>query len=102
MVSQQVLNASTLLRALKSDPGMKLREFCASKKLSKHFMEQIGRRLVQSKIILSKRGPGGGYVLNREEVSVAELVKLFKTVKSTKDPLVVKTMNALSEINVLE
>lgn len=102
MINQQVLNATTLLRALKDEPGIKLKDFCDSKKLSKHFMEQIGRKLVQSKIIISRRGPGGGYILNRKEVSLSELVKLFKTIKSTKDPLVVKTMNALNEINVLE
>lgn len=101
MLNKQILNAALLLKELKNNPGIKLREFSENYKLSKTFMEQTGRRLVKAKIIKSQRGPGGGYTLNREVVTLAELLKIFKTIKS-KDPLVLKAMIAMNNINVLE
>lgn len=100
MLTKQVLNAAMLLCELKDNPGIKLIDFCDDKKLSKHFMEQIGRRLVEAKIIISKRGPGGGYILNRKKVSLAELIKLYKE-NIADDPLVEEALAALEEINVL-
>jgi DNA-binding IscR family transcriptional regulator len=101
MINKQILNAANLLKELKANPGMKLTDYCVDNELSKHFLEQIGRKLVHAKLILSRRGPGGGYTLNREKVTLAELVLVFKTVNS-KEPLIKKAMTALAEINVLD
>jgi len=100
MITKQVINATALLKELKTNPGVKLKDFCLKSNISKPLMEQIGRKLVAEKIILSKRGPGGGYTLAREEVTLSALVKIFKTIRSKED-LVVKAMAALETINVL-
>lgn len=101
MFNTQILNAAVLLKELKGKNDLKLKVFCAERALSQHYMEQIGRRLVIAKLIKSRKGPGGGYRLAKEEISLADLVRTFKPLK-TKDPLTTKALKALAEINVLD
>lgn len=100
MITKQVLLAADLLNELKTNPGSKMIDFCDENNLSKAFMEQIGRKLVAAKIIHSKRGPGGGYTLYRDVVSLSELVKVYQSY-SLDNPLSLKAMEALENINVI-
>lgn len=103
MVNRAALNAAELLRALKDNPGLKLKDFCAHTGLSQHFMEQIGLKLVKAKIISSKKGPGGGYSLAKETVSVVELLDVFTVTKklSAEDELSRQIVKALTPITVV-
>ena len=82
MINKTVENAAMLLTELKANPGMKLKAFCASKKLSLHFMEQIGRKLRVAGVITTKHGPGGGYSLKKEQVKLSDLLNIFMTKKA--------------------
>lgn len=102
MLNLATQHAATLLVTLKQKPGIKLHEFCKETGLSKPFMEQIGLRLVRAKIIRSNRGPGGGYVLEKEVVTLADLVKVFSgKTKDTSDELNQKAYQALNTITVI-
>jgi DNA-binding IscR family transcriptional regulator len=71
-------HAAELITHLKYHPGTKLHEFCREKGVSKAFMEQIGLKLVRAGILRSNRGPGGGYVLEKQSVTLADVVKVFR------------------------
>lgn len=95
-------NAAVLLNHLKNKPGMKLHEFCTETGLSKAFMEQIGLRLVRAGILRSNRGPGGGYVLVKQNVNLADLVTVFYPKKKTgDDDLNQQVLSALNTITVI-
>lgn len=102
MINLATQHAATLLTTLKAKPGIKLHEFCTQTGVSKAFMEQIGLRLVRAQILRSNRGPGGGYVLAKETVTLADLVQVFtgKT-KDTSDELNQKALSALNTITVI-
>lgn len=101
MINLATQNAAQLLTHLKQKPGTKLHDFCALTGLTKPFMEQIGGRLVRAGILRSNRGPGGGYVINQESVSLADLVKVFSGKKDTSDALNQKVIKALNNITVI-
>jgi len=102
MINSSVLNAASLLKALRDKPGMKLRDFCDQEGFSLSYMEQIGRKLRVAGIVLTKKGPGGGYVLKQQNVSLMELLNIFMGSKlNTKNDLDAQIVKSLTEITVL-
>jgi Rrf2 family protein len=103
MINRSVQHAALLLSSLKTRPGLTLKELCEENGISRHFMEQIGARLVRAGIIESKRGPGGGYSLAKEEVTLAEVLPLFsgkKKLLENDNTLVKRVLEAISPINL--
>jgi Rrf2 family protein len=104
MINRSVQHAALLLSSLKQRPGLTLKELCAETGISRHFMEQIGLRLVRAGLIESKRGPGGGYSLAKEEVSLAEILTIFsgkKKLLENDHELTKRVLEAISPINVI-
>jgi Rrf2 family iron-sulfur cluster assembly transcriptional regulator len=103
MITTAVQNAATLLTELKNNPGMKLKDFCIKTELSKPFMEQIGLKLVRAGILHSNRGPGGGYSLKKDSITLADLMEVFdsKTKTPTNSELNQKLTNALESIEII-
>lgn len=56
---------------------VQLRETCARQTLPARYLEQIFQRLRRANILVSKRGPGGGYALARSpsDISLREVVE---------------------------
>jgi Rrf2 family protein len=56
---------------------VQLRETCARQTLPARYLEQIFQRLRRANILVSKRGPGGGYALARSpsKISLREIVE---------------------------
>ncbi|TVR30677.1 MAG: Rrf2 family transcriptional regulator [Spirochaetaceae bacterium] len=69
------LRAITKLAMHNSPKPMPIKRIAADEDISPEFLEQIFFRLKKSGIISSVRGPGGGFVMNRDpaEVSVKEI-----------------------------
>ncbi|HDX4047725.1 TPA: Rrf2 family transcriptional regulator [Enterobacter soli] len=49
-------------------------------KLSISYLEQIFKKLRNGKLVTSHRGPGGGYSLNRDDISVSEVIRAVSKV----------------------
>lgn len=49
-------------------------------KLSISYLEQIFKKLRHGKLVTSHRGPGGGYSLNRDDISVSEVIRAVSKV----------------------
>ncbi len=103
MINQSIINAAYLLRALKEKPGTKLKAFSQEMELSLQYMEQIGRKLLKADIISSKRGPGGGYSLKKEKISILDLVLIFTDEKKVlaKNDYSIAIVKALHSIPVI-
>ena len=102
MITQSVQNAAMLVHALSKNKKVGLVEFSDKHGLSLHYMEQIGRKLRQSGILGTKRGPGGGYFLAQERVSVADIIKAVDRAKRGADtPLGRAAMKALDGVVVV-
>ncbi len=69
------LRAITNLALTGSDRPVPIKQIAADEDISPEFLEQIFFRLKKSGIISSVRGPGGGFILERDpaEVSVREI-----------------------------
>lgn len=102
MITTTIQNAALLLSALGKQEDFKLKTFCETRKLSLHYMEQIGRKLVIAKIIGSKRGPGGGYHLIKEKVTVTDVIMaVTDSKKNTENCKLTKAvMTALESITI--
>lgn len=69
------LRAITNLALTGSDKPVPIKQIAAEEQISPEFLEQIFFRLKKTGIISSVRGPGGGFMLNRdpEEISVKDI-----------------------------
>jgi Rrf2 family iron-sulfur cluster assembly transcriptional regulator len=69
------LRAITNLALTGSDRPVPIKQIAADEEISPEFLEQIFFRLKKSGIISSVRGPGGGFLLERDpsEISVREI-----------------------------
>lgn len=67
--------------------------------LSPSFVDQICRKLRDAGIIKSLRGPGGGYILAKEQVTVLELMDLL-SVTQTRDvkPSAQHIINSVNQV----
>lgn len=61
-----------ILDLVKNSAGnpVRLQEISERQEISLHYLEQLFRKLRQSTVVTSVRGPGGGYVLAREASAV--------------------------------
>ena len=59
-----------------TDRPTSIQEIVSRQRIPARYLEQIFRRLRHAGLILSKRGPGGGYLLARppDQISLAEVV----------------------------
>jgi len=69
------LRAITNLALTGSDKPVPIKQIAADEEISPEFLEQIFFRLKKTGIITSVRGPGGGFMLNRdpEQISVKDI-----------------------------
>jgi Rrf2 family protein len=60
---------------------VRIKEISENQKLSVQYLEQILFKLKKSGIIIGKRGPNGGYRLNKtpEEISILEVFNVLET-----------------------
>ena len=65
--------------------------------IPKRYLEQVLQALVRDGVLVGQRGPKGGYRLAKEAsaVSVADIVKIVRTIESAPDPLVGAPASAL-------
>jgi Rrf2 family iron-sulfur cluster assembly transcriptional regulator len=66
---------------------VKLQDISDRQKLSISYLEQLFRQLRIGGIVKSVRGPGGGYVLNKDpgQVSIEEILKAVKELTTYSD-----------------
>ncbi|WP_271130460.1 RrF2 family transcriptional regulator [Dryocola boscaweniae] len=95
MASVQVV--ATMNRMYTGTP-VPLTELSKETKLSVSYLEQIFKKLRAGKIVVSQRGPGGGYSLCDKEISVSEVIRAVSKIptNSTFEPV----LNALSGVLV--
>ncbi len=65
------VRAVLTLTATEQSRPVSIRQLAAAESLSPEFLEQIFYRLRKAGIIKSTRGPGGGFMLNREPGSIS-------------------------------
>lgn len=73
--------------------------------LSVHFLEQVARNLRQAGIIGVKRGPGGGYELNKDlDVTVGDVVRALGSITliSSEDFVINKSTAEGNSLNVVD
>ncbi len=60
---------------------VRIKEISEAQKLSVQYLEQILFKLKKAEIIVGKRGPNGGYKLNRraEDIDILEVFKILET-----------------------
>lgn len=60
-----------------TDSPVRLADLAKSQEITTPYLEQIFRKLKLSGLVLSARGPGGGYVLSRtaENIYISEIVE---------------------------
>lgn len=60
---------------------VRIKEISEAQKLSVQYLEQILFKLKKAEIIVGKRGPNGGYKLNRkpDEINILEVFKVLET-----------------------
>ena len=65
--------------------------------IPKRYLEQVLQALVRAGILAGQRGPKGGYRLAKEatEISVADIVRIVRTIEAAPDPLVGAPASAL-------
>ena len=63
------------------DKLIRIKEISENQKLSVQYLEQILFKLKKSAIIVGKRGPNGGYRLNKEpkDISILEIFNILET-----------------------
>ena len=63
------------------DKLVRIKEISENQKLSVQYLEQILFKLKKSGIIVGKRGPNGGYRLNKEpkDISILEIFNILET-----------------------
>lgn len=95
MASVQVV--ATMNRMYTGTP-VPLTELSKETKLSVSYLEQIFKKLRAGKIVVSQRGPGGGYSLCDKEISVSEVIRAVSKIpaNSTFEPV----LNALNGVLV--
>ena len=71
------LRAVLTLAAAKHDRPISIRQIAEAEDLSPEFLEQIFFKLKKTGMIVSTRGPGGGFQLNRdpEEITLLEILE---------------------------
>lgn len=86
MASVQVV--ATLNRIYAGVP-VSVTELSKESKLSVSYLEQIFKKLRSGKIVVSQRGPGGGYCLRDNEISVSEVIRAVSKIptNSTYEPV---------------
>lgn len=96
-VMASVLVVATLNRIYTGAP-VPLTELSKKSKLSVSYLEQIFKKLRSGKIVVSQRGPGGGYSLRDSEISVSEVIRAVSKipVNSTFEPV----LSALDDVLV--
>lgn len=81
MITTSVKYAALLVNEANKREFFKLKNFCEKQSISLHYMEQMGRKLVGAEILGSKRGPGGGYYVKKERVSVYDIITCISDAK---------------------
>jgi Rrf2 family transcriptional regulator, iron-sulfur cluster assembly transcription factor len=65
--------------------------------IPKRYLEQVLQALVRDGMLIGQRGPKGGYRLAKEAsaISVADIVRIVRTIEATPDPLIGAPASAL-------
>jgi len=81
---KDVQYAIALLNSVKDGEGKPVRlcDVARDKTLSLNFLEQVGLKLKSAGFTTSVRGPGGGYILNRNDISLREVSEAVNRKKS--------------------
>lgn len=78
LLNSQVTHAITILNLLKDQvENLTIADMCKDRNLPAAFLQQIALKLKKAKIIASRKGPGGGYFLEKDTVTLLELCEVF-------------------------
>lgn len=81
--AQYAVRAMVDLSLNSNGSPVSLREIASREKISLNYLEQLFHRLKKGAVVLSVRGPGGGYMLARDSASI----KLGEIVTLVEEPL---------------
>lgn len=97
-ITQDIEYAAKLITSIRASKSqVRLEEVSQANNISLHFLEQVARRLRIGGVIKSKRGPGGGYRMVKETISLADLIRL-KHAASETTPLERAALEALERV----
>lgn len=76
--SEYLLLALIYMARHDGDKFIRIEDICIEYRIPKKYLEQLFQLLKQNRIIVTRRGTGGGYKLARpaEQISIAEILRL--------------------------
>lgn len=89
---QYAIVALTFIKEKSNGHPVRLAEISNSEKISIHYLEQLFRKLRVAGLVQSIRGPGGGYILSKEAITVGA-----KTTYPAKEINYLQVMEAVGE-----
>lgn len=96
VLTSAVQYAIILIRHIRSNGRpTTISEISDQNELSHPFLEQIAMKLRRNKILKSIRGPGGGFILLKEDINLLDLVSVLT--KEKKDKAVQPDMGELTD-----
>lgn len=100
IITKDIENMATLIAHLRGKENpVRLEDVSVEKHISLHFLEQLARKLRLVGIVVSTRGPGGGYMLASDRlVDLTELyyVKYRKRALSTMEQVVLTKLKGIT------
>lgn len=103
-INQAVIYAATVIDELQANETKTLTEISKKHSFSEMFLQQVARKLKLAGILGSVRGPGGGYYLKREQITLLELMTIYterRKGQRTYSKLENKLREALNGISIL-
>lgn len=106
MLTKSVEIAAELVAAVSEGETIngrfKLGDYAAHSEISGAWLQQIGSKLKRAGILGATRGPGGGYYIQKEVVSMADIAKAVTTcdVEELNGKYIQSAMKALESVVV--
>jgi len=78
--SQYAVRALVALALISEDAPVTLRQISEVEDISLHYLEQLFSKLRKGKVVVSVKGPGGGYILARpaRDIAVGTILELVE------------------------
>ena len=70
------------LRSLNKNEPTKLEDIAIEYDISHHFLEQLAAKFRRRGVVKSKKGAGGGYLINVDKVGLNDIVEITARVKT--------------------
>lgn len=94
------VKAASVLSQLYTDQPVTIKEISEVSGLSESYLEQIFVHFRKGKIVTSLRGPGGGYILMKPDLTVSDVVKAVTNVGTSE--FFRPVLDALDHVQVSE